>query len=168
MTRWFPVEPAEPGFFESAPHVFRYQKRFPAPPARVWESLASDESLAAWGPSVSSVKWLAPRPFGVGTTREVALTAGVVRVRERYSRWDEGSGYAFSVYESTVPFFRHFAEDYVLAPDGADGQATLFTWTVAIEAKPAFALPVRLLAPVLKVAFGRTATDGQRYFARHG
>jgi hypothetical protein len=168
MTRWFPVEPADSGLFDSAPHIFRYRKRFAAPPARVWESLASDESLAAWGPSVSSVDWLTARPFGIGTTREVALTGGVVRVRERYFRWDEGSGYAFTVYEASAPFFRHFAEDYTITPDGADGQATIFDWTVAIEAKPAFALPVKLLAPVLKAAFGRMAADGQRYFARHG
>ena len=165
MTRWHALEPADAGFFETAPHIFRYQKRFPAPPERVWESLASDASLAAWGPTVKEVNWLSPRPFGVGTTREVVLAPGVARVRERYFRWDEGSGCSFAVYEANVPIFKRFAEDYVVEPDGSDNQATLFTWTVAIEVKRAYSLPFKGLSPVLKAAFGRMASDGQRYFA---
>lgn len=176
MTRWYPVEPADAGFFETAPHIFRYEKRFAAPPQRVWESLISDESLAAWGPSVSRVTWTVPRPFTVGATREVVLATGIARVRERFFRWDSPGdtagelGYSFAVYEANVPFFRHFAEDYRITPadDHAGAAASTFTWTVAIEAKPAFALPVKLLAPVLKAAFGRVAADGQRHFARKG
>ena len=34
------------------------------------------------------------------------------------------------------------------------------------DGKPAFALPFKLLSPVLKVSFGRMASDGQRYFAK--
>jgi Polyketide cyclase / dehydrase and lipid transport len=166
MTRWYSLEPADAGFFTTAPHIFRFQKRYPAPPERVWESLTSDASLAAWGPSVSSVTWLSDRPFDVGTTREVALAPGVVKVRERFSRWEAGRGYSFSVYEANVPIFRRFAEDYAVSADGADNQATRFDWTVAIEPKPAFTLPAKALTPILKLAFGRLAADGERYFAR--
>ncbi len=165
MTRWYPLESADAGLLASAPHIFRYQKRFAAPPERVWESLASDASLAAWGPTVKELNWLSPRPFGVGTTREVVLAPGVARVRERYFRWDEGRGYSFAVYEANVPIFKRFAEDYAVEPDGSDNQATLFTWTVAIEPKRAFALPFKGLSPVVKAGFGRMASDGQRYFA---
>ena len=51
-----------------------------------------------------------------------------------------------------------FAENYVLEPDG-DG--TVFTWTVAIEPKPKFALPMRVLSPVNRFAFGRMASRRQ-------
>ena len=176
MTRWHPVEPVDEGFFTSAPHLFRYSTRFEAPPATVWESLTSDGSLADWSATVTSVNWLSPRPFGVGTTREVALAPGAVKVRERYFRWDEGhrdeghrdEGHrnSFAVYEASLPIFRHFAEDYVVEPEGTDGETTRFTWTVAIEPKAGFALPFKPLAPVLKLAFGRLAVDGRRYFAR--
>jgi hypothetical protein len=54
-------------------------------------------------------------------------------------------------------------EDYVLE---ADGDGTLITWTIAIEPKSALALPFKVLSPVLKAAFGRTAADGRRYFAK--
>ena len=69
------------------------------------------------------------------------------------------------MYEGKVPIFKHFAEDYVVEPDSADDQATLFSWTVAIEPKRAFALPFKALSPVMKAGFGRLVSDGQRYFA---
>jgi hypothetical protein len=161
MTRWYPLEPSDASVLVSAPHVYRYRSHYAAPPERVWESLASDESLAAWGPSVKAVNWLSPRPFGVDTTREVVLVGGAPRMRERFFRWEEGRGYSFAVYESSVPLFRHFVEDYGVE---AEGDGTLFTWTIAIEPKRAFALPFKAVSPVLKFAFGRTVADGKKYF----
>jgi polyketide cyclase/dehydrase/lipid transport protein len=168
MTRWYAVETADEHVFTSAPYLFRYEKTLAAPPAAVWESLASDESLSAWSSTVASVNWTSPRPFGIGTTREVALAPGLVRVRERFFRWDEGHGYSFAAVEANIPVFKTFAEDYVVEPHGPDGASTRFTWTVAVEPKSAFALPFKLLAPVLKLAFGRMAADGERHFARTG
>jgi hypothetical protein len=112
---------------------------------------------------VTKVTWLSQRPFGIGTTREVVLAPGALRFHERFFRWDEGHRYAFYVYESNAPLFRRFAEDYALTPEG-DG--TLFTWTVAIQPKRALAVPFKALAPVLKTAFGKMASDGRKYFAR--
>lgn len=160
MARWFPLESADADLFTTAPHVFTYEQHYAAPPERVWESLASDESLSAWGSAVSSLTWLSPRPFGVGTIREVGL--GPTKVHERFFRWDEGHGYSFYVYEANAPLFRRFAEDYIVTPE-RDG--TKFIWTVALEPKPALALPFKALAPVLQLAFGRMASDGRKYFA---
>ncbi|MET0900977.1 MAG: SRPBCC family protein [Mycobacterium sp.] len=164
MARWYPLESTDSTVFDTAPHVFRYEMRYDAPPDVVWTSLVCDNSLADWGPSVQDVTWTSPRPFGVGTTREVVLPLGVSRVRENFFRWDEGRGYSFYVYETNAPLFRRFAEDYAVAPEGT---GTLFTWTVAIEPKHALRLPFRVLAPVIKAGFGRMATDGQKYFADH-
>lgn len=168
MARWSSLEPADAGLFlptSGAPHVFRYEMRYAASPKRVWESLASDASLAAWSTAIAKVTWLSPRPFGVGTTREVVIAPGLTRVRERFFRWDEGRGYSFYVYEASAPLFRRFAEDYDLTPEG-DG--TRFTWTIAIEPKRALSIPLKAIAPVLRAAFGRVAADGRRYFANGG
>jgi carbon monoxide dehydrogenase subunit G len=162
MARWYPLESTDVSFFDSAPILFKYPMRYAAPPERVWESLVSDASLAAWGPSVKEVTWLSPRPFGIGTTREVVLR-GNLRVRERFIRWDEVHRYSFAVTEASLPAFRRVAENYVVE---ADGDGTRFTWTVAIEPKNALSLPFKALSPVLKAAFGRTAKDGERYFAK--
>ena len=102
MTRWHPLEPADADFLASAPHVFRYQKRYAATPEKVWESLVSDESLAAWGPMITKVTWTSPRPFGVGTTREVTAPGGST-MRERYFQWDEGHSHSFYVVRVGAP-----------------------------------------------------------------
>jgi hypothetical protein len=130
----------------------------------VWDSLVSDESLAAWGPAIKDVTWTSPRPFGVGTTREVT-TPGGGRMRERYFRWDEGHAHSFYAYESSVPLFKRLAEDYIVEPDGAE---TLFTWVMAIEPKPALRLPFKVLAPVFKVMAAQLPSSGQKYFAKQG
>ncbi|OBI84480.1 SRPBCC family protein [Mycobacterium sp. E740] len=161
MTRWYSLASADADFLTSAPHVFRYEKRYAAPPERVWDSLTSDDSLAAWGPSIKSVTWTSPRPFGVGTTRDVVAPGGAT-MRERHFGWDESRQKSFYVYESTLPLFNRFAEDYIVE---ADGDQTRFTWVVAIEPKKALAVPVRVLAPLLKAGFGRIPSEGQKYFA---
>ena len=160
MARWYTLSPADAALFDTAPHVFRYEKHYAATPEQVWESLQSDASLSAWGPTVTSLTWTCPRPFGVGATREVGL--GPARVHERFFRWDEGRGYSFYVYESNAPLFKRFAEDYAVAPDGA---GTRFTWTVAVEPVTALRLPFTVIAPVVKAGFGRLASDGEKYFA---
>ena len=163
MTRWHRLERPDPSTFTEASQVYRFPARFAAPPERVWESLASDESLKAWKLGVKSLRWTSPRPFGVGTTREVVLPFGSMTVREEFFRWDEGKGYSFFVTETNRPGFRSFAENYELEPDG-DG--TLFTWTIALEPAGRLAPVMRALGPVNKTAFGQVVRAGKRYFAR--
>ena len=54
-------------------HTFPLPEAIPGP-AGAGVGIAGVGSLApAWGPTVKEVNWLSPRPFGVGTTREVVL-----------------------------------------------------------------------------------------------
>lgn len=161
---WHRLEPADASVFQAAPQLYRFPVVLGAPPARVWESLTSDASLAAWpmGPGLSfRVRWTAPRPFGAGTTREVVLPLGLLTLQERFFRWDEGAGYSFFAEQADRPGLRRFAEDYALI---SAGTGTLLTWTVAVEARTATA---RVLGPAAlfnRVALGRTAAAARRYF----
>lgn len=162
MSRWYPLEPADASFLDTAAHRYVNVIDAPVAPEAVWASLQSDRSLAAWGRSVKSVEWTSARPFTVGTTRQVTLPLGAT-VREEFFRWEDGERYSFFVRESSLPGLRRFAEDYVVTAH--DGGARL-TWTVAIEARPRFAVPVRLLSPVVGLAFAQAAREGRAYFAR--
>jgi hypothetical protein len=162
MTRWYALEPADRKIFSTASSLYRFPVRLPVPPHRVWESLASDESLAAWGLGVRRLTWTSPRPFGPGTTREVVLPLGSLTVREKFFRWDEGSGYSFYVTEANRPGLRRFAEDYAVE---ADGDGALLTWTIAIEPKSTLAPAMKVLGPVNKAAFGQFARGAKKYFA---
>jgi hypothetical protein len=164
MTRWYALEPADATIFGTASQIYRFPVRLSVPPERVWESLASDRSLADWGLGVKSLTWTTPRPFGVGTTREVVLPMGTMTVREHFFRWDEGKGYSFYVSEANRPGIRTFAENYELEPDGT---GSLFTWTIAIEPAKRAARLMNLTRPINKFAFGQTARGAKKYFANH-
>jgi hypothetical protein len=164
MARWHALERPDPSTFSDAAAVYRFPARFRATPERVWESLASDESVKAWGLGVRSLQWTSPHPFGIGTTREVVLPLAAITVREEFFRWDEGKGYSFFVTEANRPGLRSFAENYELE---ADGDGTLFTWTIALEPVSRLAPAMRLFGPVNKAAFGQLVRSGQKYFANN-
>jgi hypothetical protein len=160
---WRALESADSSIFARAPIVYRFPARLPVPPEQVWESLASDRSMWDWGVGVKRLAWTSPRPFGVGTTREVVLPLGAMSLREKFFRWDEGKGFSFYVVEANRPGFVRFAEDYVIEPDG-DG--CVFTWTIALEPKPALLRVMRLAGPLNKMAFGQVPRAAKKYFAR--
>lgn len=164
MTRWYGLEPADAAIFTSAGQLYRFPIRLQVQPARVWESLASDQSVAAWGPGVHRVTWTSPRPFGVGTTREVVLPLGAATVREHFFRWDEGAGYSFYATEMNRPGMRRFAENYTVETDGS---GSLLTWTIAIEEHPRASAAMKALGPLTKFAFGQVARSAKSYFAKH-
>ncbi len=128
---WFKCDPVEgEEFFDSAP--FRLQGRFEVerPAAEVWEELAADGPLS-WCRILDSVEWTSPRPFGIGTTRTARALHGLNVLHERFFIWEEGRRMSFYALEATVPFFRRFAEDYVVEPL-TEGSCR-FTWTIANE-----------------------------------
>lgn len=167
---WHRLETADASMFEtgpgSAPQLYRFPVRLDATPEQVWTSLASDESISAWpmGPGLGiGLRWTSPRPFGIGTTREVRLPFRAMTVRERFFRWDEGKGYSFYVESANRPGIRRFAENYEIEPDGAGAR---FTWTIAIEPAPRADFILGLTRPVNQLAFGRVAAGAKRYFAK--
>lgn len=164
MSRWYPAEPVDESFFATAPHVYRFPVDLPVPPERVWESLTSDRSVADWSPLVSSLRWLTPRPFGIGTRREVGLGGGLATVHEHFFRWDEGHRYSFYVYEANRPLFRHFAEDYVVEKTATGSR---FTWTFALEGTSRTGLLLKGGSPLNRLTFGRMANSAKGYFRKH-
>lgn len=161
---WHPLQSVDESFFHTAPHRYVFPIDLDVAPERVWHSLTSDKSIASWGISVKSVRWTTPRPFGVGTTREVVLPFGVMTVRERFIAWDEGKRYAFEVYEASRSFYRRFAENYVVEPRASGSR---LTWTVALEPQPSLQRMHDLARPINRIAFGQFARDARSYFRKH-
>jgi polyketide cyclase/dehydrase/lipid transport protein len=130
----------------------KFDIRLPA--AGVWEELTSDHALA-WCRILQDVTWTSPRPFGVGTTREVDALWGANLLKERYFLWEEGRRHAFYVLESTAPLFHSLAEDYLVEPISED--SCRFTWTIAAEPKSAARPGAPLNRLLLKTLFADTA-----------
>src|SRR5439155_24153507 len=103
----------------------------PVSPERVWDSLTSDASLSAWKLPIKSLTWTSPRPFGVGTTREVALSGKSLTIREKFFRWEEGKRMSFFATECDRNLLVRFPDDYVV--ESRPGGGSRFTWTIATE-----------------------------------
>lgn len=151
---WKPLTPTDDSFFDTAALVSTHVVDVPVPVEQLWSALAADDAVVSWGVGVTAMRWLTPRPFGVGTERQVTM-AGAGKVREHFYRWDENKRMSFFVAESTGPGLRSFAEDYVVESTPAGSR---LTWIVAVEPAraPAFLRPV--LGKVLDLAVGTLAS----------
>jgi hypothetical protein len=154
---WFACQPAEAGFFDSAPVRLVAHFEVPKPAAAVWDELTSERALH-WCRILHDVSWTSPRPFGVGTTREVNALLGTNLLREHYFRWEEGRRHSFYVVESTAPLFKRLAEDYLVEPTG-EGSCR-FSWTIAVEPR-ALAVPAM---PVNRALLKTLFTDTSRHY----
>ncbi|KOU27432.1 hypothetical protein ADK52_08140 [Streptomyces sp. WM6372] len=135
--RWYPLTEIGDEFLVSAPFRYEHSVETTAPAERMWEILTGDQ-LVHWVWAFTGLTWNSPRPFGVGTVRDVTLLK-FFTVRERFFRWDEDHRYTFSVYEASRPGLRHAAEDWTIEPTPAGSR---LTWTMAIQ-------PAPLAAPLL-------------------
>jgi hypothetical protein len=153
--RWFPTRPVDETFFDTAP--FRASATFdiPRPAAQVWADL-TDESPLSWCRILRSIAWTSPRPFGVGTTRTARSIGGVIH--ERFFRWEEGRRQSFYALEVSIPLFRRLAEDYLVEPTSET--SCRFTWTIAIEPKPA----ARLANPANRLLLGTLFRDTRKHY----
>ena len=161
---WHQLEPVDATFFDDAPFSYRYPVELTVPPERVWESLTSDRALADWGLPLRRLEWTSPRPFGVGTSREVVLTGGLITFKERFFRWEEGERYSFYGESVDRNLLRSLAEDYLVEKTSAGSR---FTWTIAMtptpRAKPLFTLGGPLNAQLYKAV----AIRAKAYFTKH-
>ena len=124
------------------------------PAAKVWDELCADDALH-WCRILDDVSWTSPRPFGVGTTREVKALAGTDKLREHYFLWEEGRRHCFYVVETTAPIVKSLAEDYLVEPRGED--SCRFTWTIAARPSPLGRPGGPVNRAILKTLFTDTA-----------
>lgn len=146
------LEPFDVDFFESAPQRRSYVLDLPVSPARVWRGLTASNPLW-WCRLLSPAEYTSPRPYGVGTTRTVAVL-GVLRFQERFIRWEEGRRKSFLVDRLNAPLYRRFGEDYLV--ERADGGCR-FTWTFAYE-------PALKVDRVSTMLFDSVTADTRRHF----
>lgn len=160
---WYPLEPVDESFFDTAPYVHRYPVCLDVPAGQVWASLTSERSLWDWRLPISRLTWTSPRPFGVGTTREVVLTGGSIAIRERFFRWADGHRMSFAATECDRPLLRRFAEDYLV--EARKGGGARFVWTIAMEPAPRAARLFALTDRINGQFYRAVPWAAQRYFA---
>jgi hypothetical protein len=154
MARWHHIEEADDALFARATLYHARSVEVPYPPEQTWAAITS-EGVSSWTKGVRKVTW-SPRPFGVGTTREVDM-GGSFKLRERFFRWDDGYRKTFTGVEATVGIFRHLVEDYVVEPTE---RGSRLSWRWAAELNQPWSSFKRTLDRYKFGPTGRSHIDG--------
>ncbi|UCM86661.1 SRPBCC family protein [Streptomyces marincola] len=161
-SHWYPIEEADDSFLTAAPLRHARSVDVPFSAEETWAALTGD-GVSSWTRGMRRLTWTSPRPFGIGTTREVAMS-GNFTLRERFYRWDEGRRKTFTGVAGTRAIFRRLVEDYVVEPTQ---EGARFSWRWAAELRTPwryFSYPLDLLA---FAPTGRSHIDGlPGYLAR--
>ncbi|MCW5252504.1 MULTISPECIES: SRPBCC family protein [unclassified Streptomyces] len=153
--RWYPIEEADDSLFASAPLYHARSVEVPFSPEETWAALVGD-GVSSWTKGMRQLTWTSPRPFGVGTTREIEMNSGLV-LRERFYRWEEGTRKTFAAVEGTSPIFRRLVEDYVVEPSGSGSR---FSWRWAAELNRPYSFVGGALDRFFFAPTGRSHIDG--------
>ncbi|GAB2629520.1 SRPBCC family protein [Streptomyces capparidis] len=161
-THWYTIEEADDSFLTSAPLRHARSVDIPFPAEDTWAVLTGD-GASSWTRGMKKLVWTSPRPFGVGTTREIHMSGDFV-LRERFYRWDEGHRKTFTGTAATRSFFLRLVEDYVVEPT-AHGSRLRWRW--AAELRRPWTYLARPLDALAFAPTGRSHIDGlPRYMAR--
>jgi hypothetical protein len=147
----FPCHPVDSSFFDTAPMRFRNGVELAAAPADVFAVFEDGDSWPKWFHAIHKVVWTSNKPYRVGTTRTVWLTA--VTIDEHFFRWEQDRRFSFYLTGHSMPLFHAFAEDYLL--EGLAASKTRFTYSVAIEPR----LALRMGGSIARVRFDSMFKD---------
>jgi hypothetical protein len=155
--RWFAQQSAEEAFLETAPLRLSETFEIPRTAAAVWGDLTAENPLS-WCRLLRDITWTSSPPFGVGTTRTARTIGNASVIKERFFLWEEGRRQSFYALESNTPFFRRLAEDYLVEPTSE--RECRFTWTIAIEPRPA----ARPANPLNRLVLSTLFRDTRRHY----
>lgn len=132
-------------FLDSAPIRGTIRHDIPASAAATFASLEDPESWPEWLDAITAVTWTSPKPFGVGTTRDIDMKLGAVS--EYFYAWEAGRRMAFRFVSGKAPMFAAFVEDYEVIPTGDD--SCEIVWRYGVE----LAGPAKVLTKVVSLGF---------------
>jgi hypothetical protein len=154
---WFPAQPVDETFFDTAP--FRMSDTFETshPASYVWRELTAAHPLN-WCRMLREVSWTSSRPLGVGATRTATALAGAMVLHEQFFRWEEGRQHSFYALDVSAPLFRRWAEDCLVEP--ISECSCRLTWVIAIEPRSV----ARPANPLNRLVLGTLFHNTRRHF----
>jgi uncharacterized protein YndB with AHSA1/START domain len=138
-------------FTATAPLRVTVSREIAATPDRVFATLADTGSWPRWFPGLHAARWTSPRPYGVGSTREVSV--GPMDVTEEFIVWEPGERWGFTFVATSLPLARAGVELVELVELAAG--RTRVVYTIALEPTGVPARLAQLAAPLGRVALGR-------------
>ncbi|WFN93759.1 SRPBCC family protein [Gordonia sihwensis] len=165
----YDLQPFDESYFDTAPMKYTIDVHIPVAPETAWAEFTRQNTLD-WCRALNSVTYTSPAPYGVGTTRSVALAPGVVKMDEYFFLWDEDSEtstykHGFHGVRANIPGLRKFGEYTEVSPTE---HGSRLVWKFAMELGST-GLPPFLSGPIANGAFGTVKTDTVKHFATfHG
>lgn len=120
-------------FLKNAPKRWEFEAPVAAPVGDVFAAISADPSTWTWFPGLTSGRYVADGPPGVGTVREVRVGGTVYR--ETILAWDEPNRWVYRVDEMTVPLAHALVEEWTIR---SEGHTSVVRWTFAIDPRALF------------------------------
>jgi hypothetical protein len=151
-------------FFHSAPVRGTLRQKIPASAAATFACLEDADAWPVWLDPVEAVVWTSPRPFDVGTTRDI--TAKVGTISEVFFAWEPGVRMSFYFQSGAIPVLAAFAEDYEVVPLGEDSCELVWNW--AGEMAPRFGFAGKVFGALFKRGGVKSLKQLADYMQTHG
>ncbi len=152
-------------FFETAPFRLEASVEVDATPGRVFDIFEDADAWTVWVPPIKHVEWTSPKPFGVGTTRTVTMSGGLL-AEEEFIAWERGRRMAFYFRRASQKNLLAFGEDYQVTDLG--GGRSRVTWRVAMEVGGVNRLLMPVTGPLVRVGLRWMLGRLRRYIQRTG
>lgn len=142
----FPCKTVGLDFLETASHRFHAEEIIAATPEQIFEVFEDAHAWTVWATPIQKVEWTSPKPFGLGTTRTVSMSGGLVG-EEVFIAWERGKRMAFCFTAMSRDSMESFAEDYQVT-DLGDGTCRA-QWTMAMQPRGFSKVMLTVFSPVM-------------------
>ena len=146
--------------FDRLGDSFRFETTLDASPEQVFAVFEDPDSWPVWAAAIKKVTWTSPKPFEVGTTRDVDIM-GALTAHERFFIWDPPHRMAFYFVGTNRPAVVSLGEYYELESLG-DGRSR-FLWRVAYEPRGLMRHLSPLMRPLVRLFNARIVRGLERY-----
>ena len=134
-------------YLDTAPVRGVLTQLIPAGAAATFRALEDPESWPQFIGPITEVIWTSPKPFGVGTTRDIKGRG--TSISEEFWGWEDGRSMGFCFTAADVPAFAAFAEEWAVDQLGDD--TSRLTWRYGFETPGR----LKVIQPVLAFGFKR-------------
>lgn len=147
-------------YFDNAPIKTVSEVIINVSPQTLFKVFEDADSWPLWVDAIENVEWTSPKPFGLGTTRTVSMSGGIVG-DEVFTAWTQDKEMAFCFTHCTSKMMATFAERYEVE-DLGNNQCHL-RWTVGQTPAGFGKLMLPLSKPLLRKMFQKIMNQLKDY-----
>jgi hypothetical protein len=160
MSEYFECTKVGVEFLDQTKNVFVARQVIHATPDQIFDVFEDAHAWTEWALPIEKVEWTSPKPFGVGTTRNVHMMGNMIGYEE-FVEWDRGRRMAFSFVGCNKNVTSKFLEDYRVKYIGK-GNCQV-EWYMAMEVNGFSRYMMFLTRPIMRIANRRMFKKFKKY-----